>query len=142
MITLSASLKLLLNLAAVQAVMSRRFDGKLGSLGQTEFLILLQLARSPDEKMRRVDLAESIGLTASGVTRLLAPMEKIGLVNREANAADARVSYVTLARGGKRALEEAMENAEALAQTALQACDKAHVAQANTLLLQLGGTVR
>lgn len=125
MINTSSSLQFFLNLATVQSVMSRRFDGKLGSLGLTEFLILFHLAHAQGEKMRRIDLAESIGLTASGVTRLLAPMEKIGLVQREANAQDARVSLVTLAKGGRRALEDALENAEALSQSALSTATKA-----------------
>ena len=66
--------------------------------------------------MRRVDLAETIGLTPSGVTRLLAPMEKIGLVKRESHDGDARVSYVTLATGGKRKFTEGMDRAEVLAE--------------------------
>ena len=138
----SPSLKLLLNLAAVQAVLNRRFDGKLGMLGLTEFLILFQLAEAKEEKMRRIDLAESIGLTASGVTRLLAPMEKIGLVKREANAADARVSFVALAKGGKAALENARENAEDLAKTVLAAGTKEEIASASSLVMKIGGTVR
>ncbi len=141
MTTITPSLKLLMNLATVQAVMNRRFDGKLGSLGLTEFLILFHLERAKEGKMRRIDLAESIGLTASGVTKLLAPMEKIGLVKREANAADARVSLVTLAPGGKSALENALENAEALAQSALAAATKDEIANASSLLGKLGGTV-
>ncbi len=139
---ITPSLKLLLNVATVQAIMSRRFDGKLGSLGLTEFLILFQLAQSKEEKMRRIDLAESIGLTASGVTRLLAPMEKIGLVKRESNAADARVSFVTIAKGGKEALENALENAEALAKSSLVSATKDEIAQTSSLLIKLGGTVR
>ncbi len=137
--TPSPELTLLLNLAAVQAVMSRRFDGKLGSLGLTEFLILFHLARVPEGKMRRIDLAENIGLTASGVTRLLAPMEKIGLVKRESNAADARVSLVSIAKGGREMLENSLENAEALAQTALGSATKNELAHASALLLKLGG---
>jgi DNA-binding MarR family transcriptional regulator len=122
--------------------MSRKFDGKLGSLGLTEFLILFQLANAKEEKMRRIDLAESIGLTASGVTRLLAPMEKIGLVKREANAADARVSFVALAKGGKQMLADSLDNAEILAQSVLASSTKDEVAQASSLLIKLGGTVR
>jgi DNA-binding MarR family transcriptional regulator len=66
--------------------------------------------------MRRVDLAERIGLTASGITRMLIPMEKIGLVERDVSAQDARVSFVMLAPGGKRLLTEAQERAEILAE--------------------------
>lgn len=140
--TLTPSLKLLLNVAIVQASMNRKFDGKLGMLGLTEFLILFQLASAKEEKMRRIDLAESIGLTASGVTRILAPMEKIGLVKREANAADARVSFVALAKGGKIALQDARENAEDLARTVLFPATKEEINHASSLLVKLGGSVR
>lgn len=141
MITVSANLKLLMNIATVQAIMSRRFDGRLGSLGFTEFLILFQLANAVEGKMRRVDLAEQVGLTASGITRLLAPMEKIGLVKREANSKDARVSYVVIASGGKRMLQESLENAEALATSTLSNASQADISAALKLLQQLGGTV-
>jgi DNA-binding MarR family transcriptional regulator len=109
-------------------------------LGLNEFLILFHLTQSPEGKMRRVDLAEKVGLTASGITRLLAPMEKIGLVKREANAADARVSFVSLAKGGKHALENAIENAEDLARTVLSPATKEEVGYASSLLKKLGGT--
>jgi DNA-binding MarR family transcriptional regulator len=142
MTTITPSLTFFLNLAIVQSAMSRRFDGKLGSLGLTEFLILFQLENAPEGKMRRVDLAEHVGLTASGVTRLLAPMEKIGLIKREANAQDARVSYVSLAAGGKRMLKESMENAEELAQRLLSVAQKKEIEGASKLLVQLGGSVR
>lgn len=62
--------------------------------------------------MRRVDLADAIGITSSGITRLLLPMEKIGLVRREAHDGDARVSYVVIARGGETKYREALERAE------------------------------
>lgn len=142
MTDVSPSLKLLLNLAVVQSSLSRKFDGKLGSLGLTEFLILYHLAHAPGEKMRRIDLAESIGLTASGVTRLLAPMEKIGLVKREESPADARVSFVAIAKGGKTMLHESLENASALARTTLASATDSEVEKVSALLLKLGGTVR
>jgi DNA-binding MarR family transcriptional regulator len=65
--------------------------------------------------LRRVDLADRVGFTASGITRMLAPMEKIGLISRESNERDARVSYVVLAPGGKRLLEESIKTAEHVA---------------------------
>ncbi len=109
------SLQFFLNLARIQAVMARRFDSRLGGgLGFNDFVILYHLSQAEGEKMRRGDLAEAIGLTASGVTRLLAPMEKIGLIQREADARDARVSFVMLAPGGKRLLGERLERAEML----------------------------
>lgn len=113
---ISTQLNFFLGLAKAQAVLTRRFDAKLGGLSLSEFLILYTLSLSEDETMRRVDLAEKIGLTASGVTRLLVPMEKIGLVKREMTEHDARVRNVTLAPGGKRKLEEGLERAELFAE--------------------------
>ncbi len=142
MTSLSTPLKMLMNMAIVQTITSRRLDARLGGLGFTEFLILFHLEQAPGEKMRRVDLAEIIGLTPSGVTRLLAPMEKIGLIKREANAQDARVSFVALAPSGKRMLNESIENAEELAQRVLSPLSDEEVKSASGLLVKLGGTVR
>jgi len=112
---ISSSLAFFIDLSRIDAEMTRRFDGRLRGIGFSDFLILLNLSTAKDGKMRRVDLADKMGLTASGITRLLAPMEKIGLIRREVNAQDMRVSYVVLAAGGKRMLEETMEDAEDIA---------------------------
>ena len=142
MTTPTPSLTLFMNMAIAQAIVGRRFDPQLGGLSFTEFLILYHLSKNPTGKMRRVDLAERIGLTASGVTRLLAPMEKIGLVKREENTADARVSFVALAPSGKRMLNESMEHADYLATQLLTNCTKDEVRHASEVMLKLGGTVR
>ena len=114
---LTPQLTLFLTLAKAQAIAARRFSNALSQwgLGLNEFTILLHLAQAPNETMRRIDLAEKIGLTASGITRLLAPMEKIGLIKREVNARDARVSLVALAPSGKRIIAESVETAEWIA---------------------------
>jgi DNA-binding MarR family transcriptional regulator len=95
-------------------------------------------SRAKEEKMRRIDLAESVGLTASGITRLLAPMEKIGLVKREQNAHDARVSFVVLAAGGKRKLQEAIDDAERLADDMLSSAKQKSISDAKDILTLLG----
>ena len=92
--------------------MTRRFDSSLGGLGFSEFVILYHLSESEGEKMRRVDLADKVGLTTSGVTRLLLPMEKVGYIKRESSDQDARVSSAVLCPGGKEKMEEAIERAE------------------------------
>lgn len=140
--TLSPSLTLFMNMAIAHAITGRRLDAALGGLSFTEFLILFHLEHAHGGKMRRVDLAEKIGLTPSGVTRLLAPMEKIGLIKREANAQDARVSYVALASGGKRMLKDAIENAEELTKNLLSLSTNEEIKNTTGLLLKLGGTVR
>jgi DNA-binding MarR family transcriptional regulator len=115
MITVTPAVCFFFNLTKIQTVTSRRFDRSLGGLSFNEFIILYHLSQVPGEKMPRINLAEKIGLTASGVTRLLAPMEKIGLIKREANVLDARVSFVILASGGKQKLIEAIERADLMA---------------------------
>lgn len=112
-------LKFFIDLAQAQAKIARVFDRSLGGLGLSDFTVLYHLSRAKDGRMRRIDLAHKVGLTASGVTRMLLPMEKIGLVKREASTEDARVSFVELAPGGKRRLDESMERAELLAEELL-----------------------
>src|SRR3954452_9122807 len=71
---------------------------------------LLQLARAPDSRMRRGDLANSLLLTASGVTRLLDGLERDGLVGREECESDRRVSYAVLTKAGRDKLREASKS--------------------------------
>jgi DNA-binding MarR family transcriptional regulator len=80
---------------------------------------LLLLARAPDARMRRVDLANSLLLTASGVTRLLDGLEREGYVGREECATDRRVSYAVLTRAGR---------------DKLRAADKTHTRQIRELM--------
>ncbi|TDE17618.1 MarR family winged helix-turn-helix transcriptional regulator [Dyadobacter psychrotolerans] len=141
--SLSTSLKFFLNLSIVQVIAGRRMDAQLASHGLSlnDFTILCQLGAAPDEKLRRVDLAEKIGLTPSGVTRILSPLEKLGLVRREANSRDARVSYVKLAPAGKRILNDSMATAEAAAEQILSGTKSKKVDEILKVLLELGGTV-
>lgn len=139
--TLSPSLKFILNLAKINSLISRRFDGGLGGLGFHEFMILYHLQGAPEEKLRRIDLAGKVGLTASGITRLLLPMEKIGLVSKEVNPHDARVSYVHLALGGKRMLEESLERAELLTKEVIPNRKSKKIDELSDLLTELGGTI-
>jgi DNA-binding MarR family transcriptional regulator len=138
---ISTNLKFFLDLAKLQSVLSRRFDNGLGGLAMNEFMILLTLSQAEDQKMRRIDLAEKIGLTASGVTRLLLPMEKIGLVKKEVNKEDARVSYVMLAAGGRNQLQEGLERAELLSDDLLPAKTK-KLEELADLLAELTGSIR
>lgn len=135
------SVMLFVELSKVQAIMNRRFDSGLGGLGFNEFVILLHLSRAENERMRRIDLADAIGLTASGVTRILLPMEKVGLVNKEANAEDARSSLVSLAPGGRRKLEEGMERAELLVNGIIPPEKRKEAKALSEMLLDLCGTV-
>jgi DNA-binding MarR family transcriptional regulator len=72
-----------------------------------DYEALFLLARSEDQRMRRVDLAAGLLLTASGITRLLEGLESAGLVDRAACASDRRVVYAVLTDAGRARLEEA-----------------------------------
>ncbi len=137
MTTLSPALHLVLSLVKTQAVMTRRFDSYLDGLALNEFVLLYHLDTARDKKLRRVDLAEKVGLTASGVTRLLNPMEKIGLVGREVNERDARSSYVTLSTGGKRKLKEALQQAEFYCKDHLSSCKEEEMKSFSVILDQI-----
>jgi DNA-binding MarR family transcriptional regulator len=65
-----------------------------------DFEVLLRLARAPDRRMRRVDLAQQVLLTPSGVTRLLDGLERGGLVARDSCDTDRRVVYAVLTDEG------------------------------------------
>lgn len=106
---MNQSIRCIVEFAKTQAILSRRFDSGLGGLGLSEFIILYTLSVADGEKMRRIDLANMVGLTASGVTRQLLPMEKIGLVKSGESDADARARYIMIASGGKVKLHEALD---------------------------------
>jgi DNA-binding MarR family transcriptional regulator len=142
MISINNSLKFFLNLSKVQTILYRRFEGQLGGLGASEFVILFHLSQAPAETLRRVDLAEKIGLTASAVTRLLLPMEKIGLVKKEMNERDARSSLVVLATGGKRKLSEAIDRAELFCNDILNPLQTKELESLSKLMIGLGGSIK
>src|SRR5436190_9123073 len=72
-----------------------------------DYEVLLHLSRADDGMMRRVDLAESVLLTASGITRLLDGLQRAGLVEKAACASDARVSYAKMTEAGRAKLTAA-----------------------------------
>lgn len=139
---MSPPLRFFLNLTMIQAQAARRFDAKLSAHGisLSEFMILTHLSQASDERLRRIDLAEKVGLTASGVTRMLAPMEKIGLVQREAYERDARVSYVKLSPGGKNILQDAVASAEMAADDLLPGSGTDQIDTFTDFLRQMGGS--
>jgi DNA-binding MarR family transcriptional regulator len=72
-----------------------------------DYEALLHLSRADDQRMRRVDLAGLLILTASGVTRLLDGLERAGYVEKATCDSDNRVTYAVLTDAGREKLEEA-----------------------------------
>ena len=92
------------------AAVTRQFNADLVAdhgLTLNDYEVLLFLARADGWVMRRVDLANSVLLTASGITRLLEGLERSGYVTREACETDARVVYAKLTEDGYAKLKEA-----------------------------------
>ena len=112
----------IMNLMNLQSRASQRIDPGLSfhGISLTEFLVMHHLSNAPNKTMRRIDLAHRAGLTASGVTRLLLPMEKIKLIEKETNPRDARVSLVRLSSTGARVLAEASVSFEQSCQALMQ----------------------
>src|SRR2546423_2169506 len=75
-----------------------------------DYEALLRLSRAEGNRMRRVDLAAELLLTASGVTRLLDGLEDAGLVERASCASDRRVTYAVLTESGRAKLEAASDS--------------------------------
>ena len=72
-----------LQLVAASQSLAQRLDARLGSLrgvSFAEYRLLATLADQPAARASRVVLARTLGLTPSGVTRALKPMEKLGIV--------------------------------------------------------------
>jgi DNA-binding MarR family transcriptional regulator len=104
------------------ALWENRADAELGALhglGLSDFAALHHLAGAPDGRLRRVDLARRLAITPSGVTRLLGPLERRGIVAREADGHDARATYAVLTRAGKALVKDATATIAAIADSIL-----------------------
>lgn len=113
-----SDLSFFLRLTTIQATVTRRLDNALSNvhgISFVEYMVLHHLHHAAGDRLRRGELAERIGLTASGITRMLLPLEKLGYVARETDARDARVGYVTLTKGGKRLYADSAISANAIA---------------------------
>ncbi len=140
--TISPSLKLFINLSKILTENSRRFNGGLDGLGFNEFVILYYINESTDKKIRRIDLADKMGLTASGVTRILAPMEKIGLIKREIAPRDARVSFVTITPSGSRNLSETLEKTIPFFEEIFPHSKLKKIPELSNFFIELGGSIK
>jgi DNA-binding MarR family transcriptional regulator len=110
------ALNAVLRLIRAQSHLQNRFAAELGGvhgLSVNELMLLMHLDQAAGGRLRRVDLAGRLDLSQSGVTRMLAPMEKVGWVDRAEDPRDGRVGYVVLTAAGRRL---AKEGAKTLAQ--------------------------
>lgn len=139
----SAEIDAFVRLVRAGAIVPRRLSALLSAdhgLNINAYEALLQLARAPDRRMRRVDLANSLLLTAGGVTRLLDGLERDGLVARDECSSDRRVSYAVLTKAGRAKLREATKSHTRQIRELLGAAyDEDELAQLIALLDRLPG---
>ena len=106
----AAELRAWRGLLRVHASLSKALDAQLErhhGLPLTSYEVLLYLAEAEGEKMRMCDLASSVLLSRSGLTRLVDRLERDGLLVRESCASDARGAYARLTPAGHEKLSAA-----------------------------------
>jgi DNA-binding MarR family transcriptional regulator len=109
----------------------------------SDYEVLLRLANAPDRRLRRVDLAAEVLLTASGITRLLDGLERGGYVERGTCETDRRVVYAVLTEAGLRKVREASASHVAQIDELFGGYfDAAELVRMETLLARLGGPRR
>jgi DNA-binding MarR family transcriptional regulator len=108
-LAVDAFVRLLRGHAAVTRALSAELSEEHG-LTINDYEALLRLRHAENRMLRRVDLAEALILTPSGVTRLLDGLERAGLVEKATCASDARVTYAVLTVAGRKKLREASKS--------------------------------
>ncbi|NOX70580.1 MAG: winged helix-turn-helix transcriptional regulator [Gammaproteobacteria bacterium] len=101
---------LALTFAAAWNRLESRLDASLGSIrgiSLAEYRLLQSLASTPNSRASRVDLARAVGMTPSGVTRALRPMEKLGVVSTVKSKRDARLAIAALTPAGRELVNDA-----------------------------------
>jgi DNA-binding MarR family transcriptional regulator len=99
-------------LLRTHATLVKRLDAELEAehgLPLTSYEVLLFLSDAEDRKMRMCDVAESVLLSRSGLTRLVDRLERDGLVERVSCPDDARGAYARLTDAGEAKLRAARQ---------------------------------
>ena len=94
----------------VHAALLRALDAELDAahgLPLTSYDVLIYLQRAPGKRLRMAELADSVLLSRSGVTRLVDRLEREGLLVRDSCMDDGRGLYAVLTDKGEELLERA-----------------------------------
>ena len=108
--TINQEQTLALTFSASWNRLERRLDKNLGAIrgiSLAEYRLLRALGDAPASQASRVDLADAVGLTPSGVTRALRPMEKLSIVSTVKSKRDARLAIAALTPAGRELLDDA-----------------------------------
>jgi DNA-binding MarR family transcriptional regulator len=104
--------------AAVTAALEH--DLERHGLGVTEFEVLERLAENPGHKFRVQELAGSVHLSQSALSRMIGRLEQHGLVERSLCDNDRRGIYVCLTEAGRHRHAEALPTQRAVLAATLQ----------------------
>ncbi|MDN4501456.1 MarR family transcriptional regulator [Alteromonadaceae bacterium BrNp21-10] len=110
--TIPLASELVIQFNKLQTRFVKRIDAQLSvhGISYTEYMVMYYLNGAENDSLRRVELAEFVGLSASGITRMLMPMQKMGLVQKDSSHRDARVSLVKLTLAGKSIFNDAQKS--------------------------------
>jgi len=101
---------------------STRIERALGSwhgVGFRDLGVLLELRDAPDGVLPVAELATAVGSTAAEIVRRLGPLERIGVVVRTRDPADARRTTVQLTEAGATLATDAARTADEVARAGL-----------------------
>jgi DNA-binding MarR family transcriptional regulator len=107
-----SALTAFVRLTNAHGAMERAFNHELQAVGRitvTDFEVLRRLADADSGQMRRIDLARAVGVTPSGITRLLDGLEASRLVAKHHCTQDQRVVYAVITAAGREILRSTAE---------------------------------
>jgi DNA-binding MarR family transcriptional regulator len=94
----------------VHAALVRELDAELYAahdLPLSSYDVLIYLQAAPGKRLRMAELADSVLLSRSGVTRLVDRLEREGLIERDTCTSDGRGCFAVLTEQGEQALSRA-----------------------------------
>jgi DNA-binding MarR family transcriptional regulator len=128
-------------LVRVHAGIGRSLDARLSAehdLTINEYNCLLLLERAEECRMRRVDIAEAMVLSPSGITRMLDRLESAGLVEKAKCSSDARVTYAVLTDKGRSRLKAAGKSHDAVVEELVGVLPERDLKRLGEILERLG----
>jgi DNA-binding MarR family transcriptional regulator len=96
----------------VRVAINRELESQVG-LTLAENLVLCQVAMSPNQRLRMVEIAQRLAIGRSAVTKTVDRLEERDLLTRQRDATDRRTVYAALTKSGSTAFAEAQPVFEA-----------------------------
>jgi DNA-binding MarR family transcriptional regulator len=81
-------------------------------LSLAQYEVLLRLSEAPQRRLRMVDIAERLCVSKSGVTQLVDRLEEAGMVERQFQRSDRRLTYAKITGRGTEALRRSIPEIE------------------------------